>query len=115
MQLLVPQPQQPKPEPVPSAAPHDTLYSLFLLALVIGINIIAAFLLSAWQPHIKPHYAGPETVSISPVIEDEKNIPVTLFSSPLENRRTLRISPIDVPIDSTDAIDMPAANPSDDQ
>lgn len=99
-------------------ANHDRLYGVGLVLLVIGINLLAGLLLSVWNTHITPRYhtpAAPHTaISIPPAapIPAER---VTLYASPLEERRTLRIDRLDMPIDSTDAIELPPANPADDR
>lgn len=97
---------------------HEKLYGISLIALVIGINLLAGFLLSAWNRHIAQHHPAarqsPAVIAApaSPAVMAER---VTLYASPPEERRTLRIERLDMPIDSTDAIELPPANPADDR
>lgn len=89
-----------------------------LLGLVVGINLMAYSLLSAWQSHIKPRYAAPTLPKGGPFVEPTDGSPrdsVTLYLSPTDERRTLRIERLDMPLDTTDAIALPPANPEDDQ
>jgi hypothetical protein len=102
-------------ESIPKTPTRDTLYSLLLVAVVIAINIAASLLLSAWQPHIKPTFIASDIPSAPTSLRPTNTVPATLFSSPLKDRRTLGITPIDTPIDRTDAIEFPSANPDDDQ
>lgn len=96
---------------------HDKLYGLFLIALVIGVNLLAASLLSVWQPHAKPRYSfsAPQGMSFEKTESLPQRDNVTLYASPPDARRTLRLDALDTPFDSTDAAWQPPANPADDQ
>lgn len=102
-----------------SAPPaHERAYGIILILLVIGVNLLAGFLLSAWNSHIKPRYHLPETAQGGPFFSQTAKPgtdAVTLYASPLDERRTLRIERLDMPLDATDAIELPPANPADDQ
>lgn len=101
------------------ATNHDRLYGVALVLLVIGINLLAGLLLSMWDTHITPRYhtpAAPRTALATPPAPAPAQAErVTLYASPIEERRTLRIDRLDMPIDSTDAIELPPANPADDR
>ncbi|MBA4274662.1 MAG: hypothetical protein C0436_03305, partial [Alphaproteobacteria bacterium] len=99
-------------------ASRDKLYGLMLLGVVVGINLMAYSLLSAWESHIKPRYTAPTLPKGGPFVEPTDGSPrdsVTLYLSPTDERRTLRIERLDMPLDTTDAIVLPPANPEDDQ
>ncbi len=94
--------------------PKERLYGLFLLLLLIGVNLLAAGLLQAWQPRMKPRYGdsvgGPYIQATGTTPRDS----VTLYTTPGEERRALRPM-IEQPFDRTDAIDHPLADPAEDR
>lgn len=107
--------------PAAASAPlrrHDRLYGILLIAVVAGVNLLAAFLLSAWQTHVKPRYAVPAaSFQDGPALHRNASPgdSITLYATPTDERRTLRIERLDTPLDATDAIEFPPANPADDQ
>lgn len=102
----------------PAPVTRDRLYGVVLVTSVIGINLLAAGLLSAWESREKPAYSNAALPQGGPFIQATPapvSDSVTLYTTPIGERRMLRIERIDTPLDSTDAVEQPLPNPEHDQ
>jgi hypothetical protein len=104
--------------PSHSATGSDRLFGFILITSVVIVNVLVMSALNAWQSHIQPRYQNPadhEGLKFIQTPDVLNTGDITLYSTPMDERRTVRNDLVDFPLDSTDAIDLSPANPDYDQ